>query len=239
MRSAGNVARASSSPTTGSLSPVTPSASIPSARRRTTLSSFAASAAAIASSGSDTQKARRESLRAGVTTLISASSRFWPTTSASCSGSTGSAAITRSRMCARYPAGARGKRSVAMARVALAGPGREQEQQPGVARHPHLVALGRVVYGERAGAGALGAAVLHQLDLAVDDHQPRALVNLVLAQRLAGRELDDDRSTLALGLEHLGLVRFDRERAEVPVLHRGHPTLATHATKLPSPGPLL
>src|SRR6266513_1726127 len=55
----------------------------------------------------------------------------------------------------------------------------------GASSNSSLVSLGRVVHGERAGAGALGAAVLDQLDLALHDHQPRALVDLMLAQRLA------------------------------------------------------
>ena len=57
MRSAANVASASSIATAGSLSPVSPAASTPSSSSRSTVSSCAASASSIASSESETQNA--------------------------------------------------------------------------------------------------------------------------------------------------------------------------------------
>src|SRR5205823_292530 len=160
------------------------------------------------------------------TTCTSSSAMSWPTASASCSGSTGPAATTRVFMSGRYPeAAARKRPSGPLAGMALAWPGRQQEEQPEAGRGANPDARGGLEHGQRAGAGALGAAVLDQLDLAVHDDQPRPLVDLVLLQHLAGRERDDDRAALALGLEHLGLVGGHVERAQVPVAHGGHPTL--------------
>ena len=89
-------------------------------------------------------------------------------------------------------------------------------------RGPDLVALARVEHEEepRAARGrALGAV---DLDLAVDDDDVGALVDLVVLQALAGREVDDDRPRLAArGVQDCGLVRRDVERAQVPVLHAG------------------
>ena len=52
----------------------------------------------------------------------------------------------------------------------------------------------------------------------LDDEQPGPLVDLVLVERLAGRQLDHDRAPLLLGVEHLRLVGLDVERVEVPGL---------------------
>src|SRR5207247_153563 len=164
-------------------------------------------------------KARRESFSAGVTSLTSASRTSSSRAAARRSASTGSVAITRIRMPAGYPSGTRAKRSGPLAGVSLAGPRREQEQQPRVAARAHLVALGRVEDGERAGAGGGALAVLNQFDLALHDDQLRALVDLMLLQRLARGQLDDDRAALPLGLQHGGLVRRDLHRAQVPALH--------------------
>ena len=65
MRSAANVASASCSATAGSLSPVSPAASTPASSSRSTVSSWALSASAIASSGSETQKASLRLVRGG------------------------------------------------------------------------------------------------------------------------------------------------------------------------------
>ena len=40
------------------------------------------------------------------------------------------------------------------------------------------------------------------------DHEPGALVHLVLGELLAGRKLDHDRAALGLGVEHLRLARL-------------------------------
>ena len=49
-----------------------------------------------------------------------------------------------------------------------------------------------------------------------DDQQPGALVDLVLLQALAGREVDHDHAALVVGGEHLGVVRLARRGARCP-----------------------
>src|SRR5215218_182749 len=96
MRSAGNVARASCSAIAGSLSPVSPAASMSASSSRSTVSSCAVSASAIAWSGSETQNASLDWLLAGETTSTSAPSTSWPSVARSRSASTGSGVSTRS-----------------------------------------------------------------------------------------------------------------------------------------------
>src|SRR5204863_120717 len=78
------------------------------------------------------------------------------------------------------------------------------------------VALPGVEHRGQAGPARLA----RELDLAVDHDHVGALVDLVLLQRLARRQLDQDRSRLAAGgVQDLGLMGLDVERAQVPVLH--------------------
>ena len=71
------------------------------------------------------------------------------------------------------------------------------------------------------------------LDLAVDHDQVRALVHLVVLQRLAGGQLDRDRARLsARGVQDLRLMRLDVERAQVPVLHGRGRTPAAAVTRV-------
>ena len=79
-------------------------------------------------------------------------------------------------------------------------PGSEHEQDPGVTRGAHLVALSRVEHGREARPAAHGRAVGVDLHLAVDHDQVRALVDLVVLQALAGRQVDRDRPRLAARL---------------------------------------
>ena len=53
-----------------------------------------------------------------------------------------------------------------------------------------------------------------------NDQHPGALVDLVLRELLALRQVDHDRPALGLGIEHLGLMRGDLEFVQVPALHR-------------------
>ena len=82
---------------------------------------------------------------------------------------------------------------VAGAGVAFPGPGRQYEQQSRVAECPHGVALGgledRGEPGSSDGAG--------EVDLAGDDHDVCALVDLVILQPLARGQRDEDRARLA------------------------------------------
>ena len=82
MRSASNVARASWIATSGSLSPVSPAASMPSSSSRSTVSSCATSASWIASSESETQNASGDWFVAGETTSTSAPSTSSPSVGA-------------------------------------------------------------------------------------------------------------------------------------------------------------
>src|SRR4051794_28763136 len=66
--------------------------------------------------------------------------------------------------------GAQAPRCLTLARVALAGPGRQQQDQPCVALRPHLVALLGLEVGQKPGAAAGGLAVLVDLDLARGHH---------------------------------------------------------------------
>src|SRR3954470_5929526 len=101
------------------------------------------------------------------------------------------------------------------------GPGREHEQHPRVAVGTHLVALARVEDGEQARAAGHGVAVaLRDLDLARDDDEVGALVDLMVLELLAGRVVERDRARLAAArVEELGVVGLDAEAGQVPVLH--------------------
>ena len=92
--------------------------------------------------------------------------------------------------------GARSARSP-RARVPLARPRREHQQQPRVALRAHLVALLGVEHRDEARASADAAAVRVDLDLAVDHDEVRALVHLVVLEALAGGQVDRDRPRLA------------------------------------------
>jgi hypothetical protein len=80
----------------------------------------------------------------------------------------------------------------------------------------HLVALARVEDRQQPWA----AGDVADLHLALDDDHVRALVDLVLRQPFARRQLQRDRARLAaLGVQDLRLARLDVEAREVPVLH--------------------
>ena len=64
--------------------------------------------------------------------------------------------------------------------MALPGPGGQDEQQARVAARAHLVALGRVEDGQQARPAGDGLAARDDVDLAVDDDQVGALVDLMV-----------------------------------------------------------
>src|SRR6185312_3866895 len=87
-------------------------------------------------------------------------------------------------------AAAAGGSGVARARVPVAGPRSEHEQQPRVGLGPHLMALAGVEHREEPGAGPDGVAVAAtDVDLALDDHEMGALVDLVVLEQLARRQI--------------------------------------------------
>src|SRR5215210_1404491 len=107
-----------------------------------------------------------------------------------------------------------------------ARPRREQEEEPRVAASADLVALVGIEDGQQPGPpGDALTVVALDLDLAVDHDQVGALVDLMVLQLLAGRQVQGDRARLAArGVQDLRLVRLDAEAREVPVLHAGAKT---------------
>ena len=110
---------------------------------------------------------------------------------------------------------------IADAGVALAGPGRQYEQQSRVGECSHGVALsglehrGKPRPSDRAG----------DVDLTGDDHDVCALVDLVILEPLARVQRDEDRARLApRGVQDSRLTRLYFERVQIPVLHGCKPT---------------
>ncbi len=103
----------------------------------------------------------------------------------------------------------------------LAWPGGEQQQEAGLLGRPDLAPLVRIELGQqsRPAAGGVAAGPV-DLDPARDDQQPRPLVDLVLGELLTGREVDDDRAPLGLGVEDGRTGRLDVQRRDVPAPHR-------------------
>jgi hypothetical protein len=80
--------------------------------------------------------------------------------------------------------------------------------------------LARVEHGQQAWPTGNGLAVLHDVDLAVNDDQVGALVDLMVLERLAGGQVQDHRARLAArGVQDQRFMRLDGEAAQVPVLH--------------------
>src|SRR4051794_5961863 len=84
--------------------------------------------------------------------------------------------------------------SVARARVPVARPRGKHEEQARVRTGAHLVALCGVEHREQAGPAGQRAPVVRDLDLAVDDDEIGALVDLMVLELLAGGQLDRDRA---------------------------------------------
>src|SRR3954452_24083199 len=116
---------------------------------------------------------------------------------------------------------ARRGRSVAGARVALAGPGGEDEQEARVLGGADLVALAGVEDGQEAGAAGHRLAALLDLDRALDHHEMGLLVDAVILEALARGEEERDRAGRApVGMQYLGVSGLQVQRAEGPVTHR-------------------
>src|SRR5215218_6939039 len=115
---------------------------------------------------------------------------------------------------------------VARAGVPVARPRGEHEQQPRVAPSAHLVALaGGEDREEPRPAGHAVAAPARDLDLAVDDHEVGALVDLMVLELLAGRQMQRDGARLpADGVQDDRAVRLDVDAAQIPVLHASDAT---------------
>jgi hypothetical protein len=101
-------------------------------------------------------------------------------------------------------------------------PGGQDEQQPSIGARADLVALGGVEHGQQARPAGDGLVPLDHVDLAFDDDQVGALVDLMVLERFARGEVQDDRARLApRGVQDQRLVRLDGKAAQVPVLHTG------------------
>src|SRR5215208_2223188 len=108
---------------------------------------------------------------------------------------------------------------LALAGVPLAGPGGEQEHEPRVAHRAYLVRLLRVEVGDEAAATGDRSSVLLELHLTGSHDHPRALVDLVLLETLAGRKVDRDHARLRVASQHVRMVWLDVQRGDVPGLH--------------------
>src|SRR4051794_10462180 len=102
-------------------------------------------------------------------------------------------------VCARDPT----RPMLGVALFALVGmprtrPGSQDQDEARIAGRPHFVALLRVEVGHGSDPRGLGFATLLQLDLPVDYDQVRVLVDLVLLELLAGRQVERDRARCAL-----------------------------------------
>ena len=74
---------------------------------------------------------------------------------------------------------------------------------------------------KKPGPGGHGALVVADLDLALDDDEVGALVDLVVLELIAGGQIDDDRARLAArGAQDDGVARLNVDAAQVPVLHK-------------------
>src|SRR3954447_1174584 len=109
--------------------------------------------------------------------------------------------------------------------VALAGPRREDHQQPraGVARdRPAFV---RIEGEEASDARVDGLAAGLDTDRAVDDRHECALLHLMVAERLARLEDDEDRARTGVRTQHDGgaAAAGSGDLAEVPALHGADP----------------
>src|SRR4051794_7100613 len=108
--------------------------------------------------------------------------------------------------------------------AALARPRRQEEQQPRVGFRAHLVALVRIEVREEPRPRARRRAVLGDLDLAVVDVQPGVLVDLVVLEHLARREVDGDGPRGAVvAAQDRGAVGLDSQLGDVPRVHGPRP----------------
>jgi hypothetical protein len=109
--------------------------------------------------------------------------------------------------------------------VAVARPRGENQQEAGIGPRSDRAALGRIELEEMTGAcrRALPSG-RGDVDLALDDDDPRPLVHLVLLQLLTAREMQHDRPRIVSRGEDLRLVRLRLDGLQVPALHRQPPS---------------
>ena len=106
-------------------------------------------------------------------------------------------------------------------RMAIAGPRREEDQEPRIRERRDGVALARSELEHVPTPGRYAFAVRRRhLDLPLDHNDPSMLVNLVLLQLLAGRKTQQDHPRVLGGGEDLRLVRLCVDGSQVPTFHR-------------------
>ena len=104
--------------------------------------------------------------------------------------------------------------------MAVARPWREDQQEAGIGLRGYRAALAGIELEEVAGARRDGLAVGRgNVDLSVDDYDPRALVHLMLLQFLPGREAQQDRPRILAGREDRRLMRLRLDAPQIPALH--------------------
>ena len=102
------------------------------------------------------------------------------------------------------------------------GPGSQQEQNLRAAVTPHGVALVGLEAGQGPGRSLDLVAAGPERDRALDDHDPRVLLHLVVTERLAGIEADEHRAGLVVAFQDDGRAAPARgvDLRELPGLHR-------------------
>src|SRR5665213_651263 len=104
--------------------------------------------------------------------------------------------------------------------MAAAGPRRQQQQQPRVGGSDHLVPLPGSELHQQPDAPAHALALGgRDLDLAVEYDEPRALVNLMVGEALASREVEHDRPCHIARGKDLRQPRLQIERLQIPAVH--------------------
>src|SRR5438045_3002800 len=104
--------------------------------------------------------------------------------------------------------------------MALARPRREEKEDPGAGLARDRAALVRLELEERAALGVARSARDFDLDGAVDDEQEGPLLDLVVTERLARFEHDEDRAGSLVRLEHdrRAAAAFGLDLSQVPAL---------------------
>lgn len=103
----------------------------------------------------------------------------------------------------------------------LAGPRREEQQDPGTAVGRKGVAFVGIERQQRADAARLRIRARRHADFTIDDSNPRTFLDLVIAELLAGVEPDHHRARAVGGVEDDRIARAGRrvEGEQVPRAH--------------------
>jgi len=102
--------------------------------------------------------------------------------------------------------------------VPLAGPGREQQEDPRSAIGRDRSPFVGVEHAKRPGPGVERLTTGLDACVALDDQHERMLFDLMVTERLTGLEHDEDRAGRLVGVEHDGraATAFDLDLVKVP-----------------------